>query len=244
MARRARLSVAAVPHLVLQRGHDGSLLARDDADADRLVQLLREAAAHARVALHAYALDGAQLMLLATPDTPQGVSRMMQALGRQYAAWFNRRHARTGSLWDGRFRSALVEPGPTLLLALRVVDGAANRHPAPAPDDAGAEMPPAWGDAALRGSAGSRTGGPRDPALVDPREFWQLGNTPFERESRYRRLLAEAPDAQQLQRLQQALRAGTACGSAAFLAGLAEQAGRALVPRPRGRPRKPAVAPS
>lgn len=230
MARAARLSVPALPHLVQQRGHDGSDLARDDVDADRLVQLLREAAAHARVALHAYALQGAQLLVLATPDGPDGISRMMQALGRQYAAGFNRRHARSGALWDGRFRSALVEPGAPALTALRLVDGGAG--------GAGADAGEGHGPA--RSSAASRTGGARDAAIVDPPEFWQLGNTPFERESRYRRLLDEGLDERLTHPLMRALRAGTACGSAAFLHGLSEQVSRPLIPRPRGRPRKSA----
>ena len=236
MARAARLSLAGLPHLVQQRGHDGTSLARDEADADRLVQLLREAAADARVALHAYALHGAQLLVLATPEADGGISRMMQALGRQYAAAFNRRHGRSGALWDGRFRSALIEPGPALLQVLRMVDAAAAR-PGGQPDDETAAASPSsepW----ARSSAASRTGGQRDPALVDPREFWQLGNTPFERESRYRRLLDEPPDPQQLEPVQRALRSGSAYGSPAFLGGLAELTQRQMVPRPRGRPRK------
>ena len=80
----------------------------------------------------------------------------------------------------------------------------------------------------------------RDAAIVDPPEFWQLGNTPFERESRYRRLLDEGLDERLTHPLLRALRAGTACGSAAFLHGLSEQVSRPLIPRPRGRPRKSA----
>lgn len=237
MARAARLSLAGLPHLVQQRGHDGSALARDEADADRLVQLLREAAAHARVALHAYALHGAQLRVLATPETADGISRMMQALGRQYAAWFNRRHARTGALWDGRFRSALIEPGAPTLLALRLVDATGARPVTDLDDGPGSSAP--RHEPQGRSSVSSRIGGVRDAAIVDPREFWQLGNTPFERESRYRRLLDEVPDPRQHDRLERALRAGSAYGSPAFLDGLAELARRPLVPRPRGRPRKP-----
>jgi putative transposase len=86
-------------------------------------------------------------------------------------------------------------------------------------------------------SAPGRTGGRRDPAVVDPPEYWQLGNTPFERESRYRQLLAEPIGDVQARSLQAALRAGRAFGSAHFLGALAEQTARPLTPRPRGRPR-------
>ena len=93
----------------------------------------------------------------------------MQALGRRYVAAHNRRHGRCGTLWDGRFRCGVVEPGPTRLQALCLIDGAAA-------------------DPGLT-SAAHRLGGPRDGLLIDPPEYWQLGNTPFEREAAYRRLL-------------------------------------------------------
>lgn len=219
MARLPRLSLPGVVHFVVQRGHDGGAIVRDDADAERLLQLLREAAANAGVLLHAYALAPDQLTLLATPDSGSGVSRMMQSLGRHYAAWFNRRHGRSGALWDGRFRSALVESGAPTLLALRLVDSGA--------------------DATLRSSAASRTGGRRDAAIVDPHVYWQLGNTPFERESRYRRLLDDAVTPEQARALHRALQTGRAYGSAEFLHTLAQQLDRPLTPRPRGRPRRP-----
>lgn len=240
MARQPRLSVPGVVHYVVQRGHNGGAIARDTLDAEQLLQVLREAARMHRVVLHAYALTPGELRLLATPETGDGLSRMMQALGRRHAAAFNRRHGRSGALWDGRFRSALIEPGASTLLALRQVDalvaaGAADgpggwqlaEHEAPAP--VGIE----------RSSLAHRTGGRRDAALVDPPAYWQLGNTPFERESRYRLLVAEPLPLKEQLALQQALQTGRAFGSPAFLADLARQVDRPLVPRPRGRPRRP-----
>lgn len=240
MARQSRLSMPGVVHCVVQRGHNGGAIACDAQDAQRLLQLLRESAAGAGVVLHAYALGAVQLQVLATPDSDNGVSRMMQALGRHYAAAFNRRHGRSGALWDGRFRSALVEPGEPLLLAMRMVDGLGVSHghgdesvqhnvpPAPPSPDAG----PEW----VLTSGSGRTGGRRDAVIVDPPEYWQLGNTPFERESRYRQLLAEPVAESQAHSLQAALRAGRAFGSATFLSQLAEATARPMTPRPRGRP--------
>lgn len=226
MARQPRLSMPGVMHYVLQRGHNGGAIVHDEQDVDRLLQVLREAALGHRVVLHAYAVDPHELRVLATPETTDGISRMMQALGRRHAAAFNRRHGRSGALWDGRFRSALVEAGAPTLLALREVEGL--------PADATATEPP------RRSSRAHHTGGRRDAALVDPAAYWQLGNTPFERESRYRGLLDEALPAGPHAELQRALQGGWALGSPAFLAGLAAAADRPLVPRPRGRPRRQA----
>jgi putative transposase len=115
-------------------------------------------------------------------------------------------------LWDGRFRCAVVEPGAPRLAVLQLIDS----------------QPVAT-------SATHRCGGARDPMLVDLPEFWQLGNTPFEREVAYRTLLVQGVprDAPQLRA---AALGGWAIGSPAFQADLAEHQGRPTRPRPRGRP--------
>lgn len=233
MARLPRLSVPGVVHYLLQQGHNGGAIVRDGQDMDELLQTLREAARSNGLTLHAYALAPDQLHLLATPDSATGTSRAMQALGRRYAAGFNRRHGRSGGLWDGRFRSALVEGGPPLLTALRRIDALGVEAGALAPGvDAAARA------LGVRSSATHRTGGWRDPALVDPPEYWRLGNTPFERESRYRALLAEPLAPAEEQALAAAVRGSWALGSAAFLQTLAGTTARPVVPRPRGRPRR------
>ncbi|MFT3819493.1 MAG: transposase [Rubrivivax sp.] len=225
MARQPRLSLPGVMHLVQQRGHNGGAIVLDTQDSEQLLQALREAARLHGVALHAYALTAAELRLLATPETADGISRTMQALGRRHAAAFNRRHGRSGALWDGRFRSALIESGPAALLALRQVESTAAEGSA---------------DGVERSSLPHRLGIRRDAALVDPPAYWQLGNTPFERESQYRRLLAEglAPDEQAA--LRGALKRGWALGSPGFLQQLAGVSQRPAQPRPPGRPRRAA----
>ena len=80
-------------------------------DRQRLLDELCECAATHKVAIHAYVLMDNHLHLLATPETAEGLSRMMQALGRRYVAAFNKRHSRSGTLWDGRFRAAPIEAG-------------------------------------------------------------------------------------------------------------------------------------
>ena len=241
MARQPRLSVPGVVHYVVQRGHNGGAIVHDADDAERLLQVVREAARGHRVVLHAYALTTTELQLLATPETDDGISRMMQAIGRRHAAAFNRRHGRSGALWDGRFRSALIEPGPGTLLALRQVDGlaaSAASDPGGPWRTSGVQAPTS--PAIERSSLAHRTGGRRDAALVDPPAYWALGNTPFERESHYRLLVAEPLATPDRQALQQALQGGRAFGSPAFVAALARQLDRPLAPRPRGRPRRPA----
>src|SRR5207237_6770534 len=74
------------------------------------------------VAVHAYVLMTNHVHLLVTPEQEDGLSRFMQALGRRYVRWFNDRHQRTGTLWEGRFRSTVVAADRYLLACMRYIE--------------------------------------------------------------------------------------------------------------------------
>ncbi len=118
MARQPRLSVAGELHHVLLRGHNGQAVFADDDDRAAFTELLREPAARHGVSIHAYALLAAEVHLLATPGQAESLGRLMQSIGRRYVALFNRRHARRGTLWDGRFRTSILDSQTLLLPAM------------------------------------------------------------------------------------------------------------------------------
>ena len=213
MARPPRLVIAGLAHYVLLRGHNLQPVVVDEADGQALIEALREAIRAQAVVVHAFAVLNTAVHLLLRPESAAALSASMQNLGRRYVARFNRRHSRNGTLWDGRFRAAALEPGGTTLAALRHIDTLGQGT-----------------------SAASRTGGLRDAMLVDPPEIWALGNTPFERELAYRELLAQELPAQATVALEAAVRAGRALGSERFLGQLAGATGRPMTSRPRGRP--------
>jgi putative transposase len=231
MARLPRLGVAGWPHLVVQRVHDGQLLARDDADRQALLDALREASRLYGLAVHAYTLAPDHLHLLATPGDDEALSLVMQALGRRYVAAFNRRHERQGGLWAGRYRAALLEPARYLLDAMVFVEQHAIRAGlvAKVEDDV-------W--SSVRHHLGLRT----DPLVSDHALFWALGNTPFEREASWRRRLEAGLPDQDRVAMAQAMHKGWALVSPELAAQLGATAGRRLLPRSRGRPRKLATA--
>lgn len=212
-------------HHLVQRGHNLQHVFSDDEDRRCYLAALQEAARAHGVAVQAYALLDNQVQLLLTPPTEAALSRLMQALGRRYVAAFNRRHGRSGTLWDGRFRAAVVQPGAHTLQSLRLIDGLAARLGGAGPDSGSAAS-----------SAPHRLGLLRNPLVTDPPEFWQLGNTPFEREVAYGRLLEQGLDAATLNGIEQAASHGWAIGSEPFLAQVAQALGRAVRPRARGRP--------
>jgi putative transposase len=234
MARLTRLSLPGHAHLVVQRGQGHMPVFADAHDRSAYVAALFEAAAATQVQLHAYALlDQETRLLVTTPAQPAqalpaapAVTRLMQALGRRYVAGYNRRHGRAGSVWAGRFGAAVLQSGPWVLDALLWVDGASSEPG--------------------HTSAAHRTGSQPLAPLANPPELWALGNTPFEREAAYSRLLQAGVSTDRAAQLRQAALGGWALGSAAFVAGVAQATARPSRPRPRGRPplRRASVKPA
>src|SRR5688500_12370197 len=106
--RRYRIEVPGVPMHVVQRGIDRACVFRDDRDRQQYLVDLYACASGAGVAMHGYVLMINHVHLLVSSPVGGGVSRALQALGSRFVRRYNGRHARTGPLWEGRFRSSLV----------------------------------------------------------------------------------------------------------------------------------------
>ena len=232
MARLSRLSVPGLPHLLEWRGHNGQPVFVDTEDRQRFLTLLAEGVGRESVQLHAYALLDSAVLLLLTPAVEGAVARLVQGIGRSYVRVFNRRHGRTGTLWDGRYRCTVLEPRGCVVPAMVLVDTAPVR--------AGLCASPgayAW-------SSCAHTTGHRAERMVTPHpELWALGNTPFAREAAYAERVEQGLSAAEQARLENAMRHGWALGSPGFLAELQERLQRRVVKgrpgRPRGTPRDP-----
>lgn len=227
MARLPRLVLPGLPHHVIHRGHNRQPVFLQDGDRRAWKDSLADALERTRVKLHAYVLMDNHVHLLLTPVEAPDLSKAMQFLGRRYVGGFNAVHGRSGTLWEGRFRAAPVETERYLLACMRYIE----LNPVRAGIVARAEDHP-WSSAAHH--LGLRI----DPLVSDHALYWDLGNTPFDRQSRYRALL-EAPGsgAEQAQITESALK-GWALGSPEFKAAWESRSPRALAPRPRGRPRR------
>ncbi|MEY3381908.1 MAG: hypothetical protein RL468_2506, partial [Pseudomonadota bacterium] len=122
MARLARLTVADFPHHVIQRGNNRQPIFLDDADRRFMLDLLLEKASVLGVAIHAYVLMDNHFHLLATPRDSDGLPKMMQGVGRQYVRYFNKRYRRSGTLWEGRYRSNLIDSEAYLLTCMAYIE--------------------------------------------------------------------------------------------------------------------------
>ena len=128
MARLPRLTVPGFPHHIVQRGNNRQAIFVDVADYETMLELLVEQSKKFQVAVHAYVLMGNHFHLLATPETAEGLPLMMQAVGRSYVRYFNNRHGRSGTLWEGRYRSTVLEAERYLVDCMVSID--LNHSPA------------------------------------------------------------------------------------------------------------------
>ncbi len=227
MARLPRLTVAGYPHHIIQRGNNRQAIFVDQEDCQRLLDDLKQHAAVHQVAIHAYVLMSNHLHLLATPATPEGVPRLMQAVGRGYVRYFNRRHQRSGTLWEGRYRSTLIEAERYLLACMVYIDlNPVRAGMVTAPID----YP--WS------SHAHHVGARSDPLVTPHPLYWQLGNTPFAREQAYRELVESGLTNDQQSELARAAHSGWALGGADFVADLQRRTERRVARAARGRPFK------
>lgn len=225
MARLPRLCMPGQLHHVFQRGAGRQAVFRDAADHDLMLALLSEYAPREKVSLHAYVLMPDHLHLLLTPATEGGPSRMMQAIGRRYVLAFNRRHRRSGALWDSRYKTTLLQAERYLLPCMAYID--LN------PVRAGLVSRP--GD--YRWSSHGHYAGLRHERLLTPHALiWQLGNTPFAREAAYIERVNQGLAAEEQNRLTDAALKGWALGDPDFLSGLQGQTSRRLSRSKAGRP--------
>lgn len=225
MARLPRLTVPGYPHHVIQRGNNRQAIVRDDEDRQFLLALIVDSARKHGVSLHAWVLMDNHFHLLLTPDSSEGLSKMMQAIGRAYVRRFNNRHQRTGTLWEGRYKSTVVQSDRYVLACMAYID--LN------PVRAGMVVEPqqhTWS------SHRHYVGQVFDRDVVPPPTYWGLGNTPFAREANYAAMVHAGLARDQQAAITDATLHGWALGDQAFLKEVQRDTDRRVVKARRGRP--------
>lgn len=227
MARLPRLIIPAQPHYVVQSGNNRQPVFHDSADYIAFLGWLRGAAKTFKVAVHAYVLLPDQLHLLVTPADETGLGQMMQLLGRYYVPYFNQKYERSGTLWQGRYKTSPIDPENYLLVCSRYIE----TRPVAA-GLAAAPLEYVWSSYCHH--AGVRA----DPVITDHALYWALGNTPFDREAAYLRLSEQPLGVEEVKTLEQAVLKGWPLGSEPYKLALERKMKRQVLPAKRGRPFK------
>ena len=122
MPRRPRIHLDAIPIHIVQRGHNREPCFFAEEDYGSYLHWLSEALTETECALHAYVLMTNHVHLLLTPKKAAAVPRLLMSLGRRYVQYINRTYRRTGTLWDSRYKSSVVQADNTLLTCQRYIE--------------------------------------------------------------------------------------------------------------------------
>ena len=222
MARLARLAVPGMPMHIVQRGTDRMPTFLDGQDFAQYREHLKHTSVRHECAIHAYVLMTNHVHLLVTPLGSRNASAMMQALGRLYVPSFNARHGRSGTLWEGRFRSAIVDSATYFLACSRYID--LNPVRAGLVDRAADYE---WSSFACLAR------GDVDPVITLHGEYLRLGRSAISRRLAYREWCNAGDASQGWTFIRRATHDGAMIGSDGARAALALALGRPVTRRPR-----------
>jgi len=225
MARLPRVHLAGVPEHIIQRGNNRQLCFACDEDFAAYAHWLKEYANKFQVHMHAWVFMTNHVHLLCSASNSSGISLMMQSMGRQYVRYFNQRYQRSGTLWEGRFKSCLVQEERYLLAVYRYIEMNPVR--------AGMVASPAdysWSSYAINALG-------KTSALCKPHScYLALAKNDAERQQAYRGLFSQMDEAL-LADIRSAAKSGMALGNERFKQEVADLTGRRQHPEKRGRPK-------
>lgn len=225
MPRKPRMYMAGMPCHVIQRGNNREACFFSEQDYHFYLDCLEDACRRYKVSLHAYVLMTNHVHFLMTPSDAEGVSRVMQSLGRRYVQYVNKAYRRSGTLWEGRHKASIVDAEAYLLTCMRYIELNPVRagmvvHPGDYP----------WSSYGSNAQGESRT-------MLEPHEvFLGLGSNQQERMHRYRCLFESQLDECDIHAIRKATEYAVPLGSERFTQQIERTLGRSVGYAKRGRP--------
>ena len=226
MPRKPRCYLSNVPCHVITRGNDRQACFFDTRDYQFYLEVLSDACERYKVALHAYVLMTNHVHLLMTPASEDGVSRVMQSVGRRYVQRINIKHRRTGTLWEGRHKASLVEDDAYLLACYRYIElnpvrASMVKHPIEYP----------W-------TSYFENSGAHELNIITPHSIYQrLGLTIKSQQVAYKALFKQQLQPSAINDIRTAATFSMPIGRGAFQCQIEKMVGRKLGYAKRGRPR-------
>ena len=227
MPRRARIRFPGIPQHVIQRGNNRAACFFADDDYRYYRQCLSDGTQRYGCAIHAYVLMTNHVHLLVTSETEEGLSLMMRYLGSRYVQYVNYVYRRTGTLWEGRYKSCLIDSERYLLTCYRYIE--LN------PVRAGLVADPAdypWSSYAAHAL------GKHDILVQDHPLYCALGDANATRQAAYRDLFRAQVDEASINTIRDSISTGVALGGERFKREIELALGGSVRPKERGRPAK------
>ena len=223
MPRPSRFVLPGHPHHLLQRGNNRNPIFFHEDDYRFFLKSLQTASARYGCHIHAYVLMTNHLHLLVSPETEDGLARLMQSVGRRYVPYINQRYQRTGTLWEGRYRAVLLETERYVLACHRYIELNPVR----------AQMVQHPADYVWSSYHHHATGAP-DALVHDHALYTALGPDTASRCSAYEALCTEALAVETLQAIRDGTNTGWVLGDAQFASQVEATLHRRVRPAARG----------
>lgn len=225
MPRRARISVPGIPWHIIQRGNNRTACFYAEDDYLKYIDTLKEQADKYGCQAHAYVLMTNHVHLLLTPEKEDSASLLMKHLGQRYVQYVNRTYKRSGTLWEGRFRSCLTQSEDFVLACYRYIElnpVRANmvQHPGHYP----------WS------SYKANAEGQKNDLLVPQAEYIRLGSNSLARREHYKALFEAHLEPVLLNTIRKSTNGNYVLGNERFQQEIASMLKRRVVPGKPGRP--------
>ncbi|HEY8037981.1 MAG TPA: transposase [Methylobacter sp.] len=230
MPRRARVRHAGVPQHVIQRGNNRAACFFADENYQSYLDSLQEGATRYGCNIHAYVLMTNHVHLLVTPEADESLSCMMRYLGSRYVQYVNHVYRRSGTLWEGRYKSSLIDSEGYLLTCYRYIE--LNPVRAGMVENASDYRWSSYGAHAL---------GQADELIRDHACYLALGATDEIRHAAYQALFRHQIDEASLKAIRESVNSGTALGSERFKDEIEATLARSVRLGTPGRPRKKGI---
>ena len=227
MARLKRITPAGIPQHIIQRGNNKRVCFTSNADMKAYLKWLKDFSDKYSVSIHAWVLMTNHIHILCTPKTDNGIGKMMQSLGRMYVGYFNHTYQRTGTLWEGRYKSSIIQSERYLLAVYRYI-----------------ELNPVRADMVISPSEYSWSSynfnalGIVNDLITPHQEYLVLGDSASERNAAYIELFKIEVDGELLNTIGGSINKGLALGSDAFIKEIEALTKVRVSSRKAGRPKK------
>ncbi len=228
MARLPRFVIPGQPQHVIVRGNNREPIFYADEDYQYYLEKLKQACDKHQCDVHAYVLMTNHVHLLMTPRHEQGISKVLQMLGRYYVQYFNYTNSRSGTLWEGRYKASLIDSENYLLTCYRYIE--LNPVRAEGMVDHPSKYP--WSSYRFNALGDS------NPLIVPHQEYIQLGSTDADRQAAYRVLFRSRIANKTLEEIRESTNKAWVLGSGYFKEKIEKQLKRQASPKLRGGDRK------
>jgi len=205
-------------HVIL-KSIDSLILFKDEFDYNAFTLILEELNNKHELDIHSYVLAPSFFEFLATPLHAEALSKFMQSLGRKYVGYFNKKYNRTGTLWDGRYKSSLVEDEVYLFDVMKYIETRVEK---------------AHTFSSLRVNLLNES----NSVVSKNKLYKQLGFTDIQRLEKYSKFFNSKIDEKKVQFIESSLEKQLVTGTSEFIKNLEALVGMRLTSKTRGRPKK------